>query len=56
MEAVCGARDTNLQVDSLVSWIEVDEKTPVTQHLSKEDIAASVKNGTTADELGHSDR
>jgi hypothetical protein len=39
----------------MASWIEVDEETPVMQHLSEEDIAASVKNGKTTDELGASD-
>jgi hypothetical protein len=40
--------------DDLASWIEVDED-PVAQHLSQEDIAASVTNGKTTDELGASD-
>jgi hypothetical protein len=56
MKAACDALGTNLQADDLASWIEVDEETPVAQHLSEEkDIAASVKNGKTADELGASD-
>jgi hypothetical protein len=39
----------------VASWIEVDEETLVMQHLSEEDITASVKNGKTTDELGASD-
>jgi hypothetical protein len=54
MKAACDALGTNLQADDLVSWIKVDEET-LTQHLSEEDIATSVKNGKTTDELGASD-
>jgi hypothetical protein len=45
---------TNLQADDLASWIEVDEDTPVAQHLSEENIAASMKNGKATDELATS--
>jgi hypothetical protein len=55
VKAVCDAISTNLQADDLASWIEVDEETAIVQHLSEEDIAASVKNGKTTDELGASD-
>jgi hypothetical protein len=55
VKAAYDALCTNLQADDLESWIEVDEETPVTQHLSEEDIAASVNNGKTAEELGASD-
>jgi hypothetical protein len=34
---------------------EVDEETPVAQHLNEDDIAASVKDGKTTDRLGASD-
>jgi hypothetical protein len=44
--------DTDLQADGVASWIEVDKEIPVTQHLGEENIAASVKNGKTTDELG----
>jgi hypothetical protein len=54
VKAVCDALGSNLQADDLASWIEVDE-TPVVQHLNEEDIAASVKNEKTTDELGASD-
>jgi hypothetical protein len=55
MKAACDALGINLQADDLASWIEVDEETPVSQHLSEEDIATSMKNGKTTDELGASD-
>jgi hypothetical protein len=51
VKAACDALGTNLQADDLASWIEVDEETPVVQHLSEEDITASVKNGKTTDNL-----
>jgi hypothetical protein len=52
VKAACDALGTNLQADDLASWIEVDEETLVVQHLSEEDIAASVRNGKTTDKLG----
>jgi hypothetical protein len=55
MKAACDALGTNLQADDLASWIEIDEETLITQHLSEDDIAASVKNGKTTDELRTSD-
>jgi hypothetical protein len=56
VKAACDALGTDLQADDLASRIEVDEETPVAQHLSEEDIAASVKNGKTTDELEASDK
>jgi hypothetical protein len=55
MKSVCDALGTNLQVDNLASWIEVDEETLVARHFSEEDIATPVKNGKTTDRLGASD-
>jgi hypothetical protein len=54
VKAACDALGTNLKADDLASRIEVDEETPVSQHLSEEDIAASMKNGKTTEELGAS--
>jgi hypothetical protein len=42
LKAACDAFGANLQADDLASWIEVDEGTAVAQHLSEEDIAASL--------------
>jgi hypothetical protein len=42
LKAACDALSTNLQAGDIVSWIEVDEKTSVAQHLSEKDFAASV--------------
>jgi hypothetical protein len=47
MKAACDSFTTNLQADNLASWIEVGEETLMMQHLSEEDIAASVKNRKT---------
>jgi hypothetical protein len=55
VKAACDALGTNLQAEDLASRIEVDEETAVAQHLTKEDIAASVRNGKATDELGASD-
>jgi hypothetical protein len=49
------ALGTNLQAGDLASWIEADEETSVAQHVSEDDVAASVRNGKTTDELGASD-
>jgi hypothetical protein len=54
VKAVFDALSTNLQAGDLASWIEVDE-TPVTQHLSEEAIATSVKNGKKTGGLGAND-
>jgi hypothetical protein len=43
VKAACDALSINLE-DDLVAWTEVDAQTPVMQHLSEKDIAASVKN------------
>jgi hypothetical protein len=42
-------------VDDLGAWVEADVGTLAIQHLSEEDITASMKNGKTADELGAND-
>jgi hypothetical protein len=55
VEAACDALGITLQADDLASWIDVDEETPIARRLIEEDIAASVKNGKTTDELGASD-
>jgi hypothetical protein len=55
VKAACDALGTNLQADDLASWSEVDEETPASQHLGKEGIASSVKDGNKTDELGASD-
>jgi hypothetical protein len=52
VKAACDTLGANLQADGLASWIKVDEGTLVSQHLSEEDIAASVKDGKTSDKLG----
>jgi hypothetical protein len=40
VKAACDALDTNSQPDGLASWMEVDDKTTVAQHLGEEDAAA----------------
>jgi hypothetical protein len=55
MKAACDVLNSNLETDHLAAWIEVDVETLVEQHLSYENIAASVKCGKTTDELGASD-
>jgi hypothetical protein len=47
MKSACDPLSSNLELDNLAAWTEVEGETLVTQHLSEEDMATSLKNGKT---------